>query len=431
MMKIVLLNTSEKIGGAAIACNRLMQTLNKNGVEAKMLVRDKITDDTNIVSVNNSYLVCQLNYVRFVWERFCIFIKNSFSKANIFQVSIANTGINICKHPLVKEADIIHIHWINQGFLSLKNIEQLIKLGKPIIWTMHDMWALTGICHHARECSNYQKQCGNCFFINDGKKAKDISYRIFRKKIKLLADKDIKFVCCSYWLNKLVSNSAILKSKSVKTIHNSINIERFCQKDKIVSRQLLGINSKLSDKLIFFASLNVRDTRKGIDYLIDACKIIAANNPDLTNDIKVVVMGQNADILNDLIPFDVISLGYIGSEDDLCAAYNAVDLFVTPSLEENLPNTIMEALSCATPCVGFNIGGIPEMIEHQKNGYIAEYKNSEDLAKGINWVLNEANYNELCINARQKVLDSYSEEIIAKQYIDLYKQCLKDNIAKN
>ena len=164
-MKVVILNTSERTGGAAVAAGRLGKALRKAGIQVDKLVRE----DT------------WLNRFRFYWERLIIFLFNHLSRKNLFTVSIANTGVDVSNHPLVKEADIIHLHWVNQGFLSLKDIKALTKLGKPIVWTMHDMWPCTGICHHARDCEKFQTRCEACFFLNS--KGKDLSTFVFDKKL--------------------------------------------------------------------------------------------------------------------------------------------------------------------------------------------------------------------------------------------------------
>ena len=163
-MKVLILNTSERTGGAAVAANRLMHALCKQGVEAKMLVRDKLSDDERVISVNQSWFQRRLNFLRFVWERLVIFLCNKLNRKDLFRVSIANTGVNVAAHPLVKEADVIHLHWINQGFLSLKGLRQLIATGKPIVWTMHDLWPATAICHSPGDCASYQTASAHCAF---------------------------------------------------------------------------------------------------------------------------------------------------------------------------------------------------------------------------------------------------------------------------
>ena len=183
-MKVLLVNTSENRGGAAVACKRLMISLKKQGISVKMLVRDKQTTSPDVISIGESECQERMNRLRFVHERLVIWLNNFFSRKNLFSVSIANTGMDITRLKEVKEADIIHLHWINQGMLSLKDIHKLIVLGKPMVWTMHDMWPCTGICHHARECSHYTRDCGNCFFLKlSGNK--DLSYRVFQKKLRV------------------------------------------------------------------------------------------------------------------------------------------------------------------------------------------------------------------------------------------------------
>ena len=179
-MKVLIVNTSEKTGGAAIAANRLLKALNRNGVDATMLVRDKQSSDEEVIALGTT-LRTKWN---FIWERFVIWIYNRLDRKKLFHTSIANSGTDITKLKEFNEADIIHLHWINQGMLSLNDIDRIAKSGKPIIWTMHDMWACTGICHHARECNNYHKECNHCHYLYNNGTSNDLSTRIFKKKYK-------------------------------------------------------------------------------------------------------------------------------------------------------------------------------------------------------------------------------------------------------
>ncbi|MDR1879149.1 MAG: glycosyltransferase family 4 protein [Bacteroidales bacterium] len=424
-MKILIVNTSERTGGAAVAANRLMKALNKAGHEAKMLVCDKQTNDPNVVSINTNCWKEKINFIRFVWERWVIFVHNRFNYKTLFKVSIANTGTDISKHPLVKEADIIHLHWINQGFLSLKNIRQLILSGKPMIWTMHDMWACTGICHHSRECISYQSKCGNCFHLNSSRK-KDLSFRIFSKKKKIWVNRHISFVGCSKWLEKKAIQSPLMQGNKVYAIPNPIDITTFKPMEKEQARKQLKL--PLNKQLLLFGAVNITDKQKGFDYLQEGLVYIKRQFPDIYKNIELVIFGQlKSDILSRINVF-VHSMNYLKDETTIALLYNAVDLFVTPSLEENLPNTIMEAMSCGTPCVGFNTGGIPEMIDHKVLGYVAEYKSAKDLAAGINWCLK--NNNKLMPEARKKTKVCYTENVVAKQYIDLYTKMIKTPMTK-
>jgi glycosyltransferase involved in cell wall biosynthesis len=414
-MKILLLNTSERIGGAAVAANRLLYALNKAGCATKMLVRDRQTDDENVVSVNTTWWKKQFNFLRFAYERWVIFVHNRFSKKNLFAVSIANTGTNISKHPLVKEADIIHLHWINQGFLSLKNIRQLIALGKPVVWTMHDMWASTGICHHARACSNYEEQCGECFFLR-GSAKKDLSMTIFHQKQALLKNKQVTFVACSRWLTDSTKKSNLFTTAKTITIPNPLDIDKFKPQSKQECRKKLNLPEH--KQLILFTAVNVTNPQKGFGYLAKSLSLLATAN----HDIAIVIVGKAKQPLPAL-PFKTHVIPFVKHENEMAEIYNATDIYVTPSLEENLPNTIMEAMACGVPCVGFNVGGIPEMIDHKINGYIAQYKSPEDLANGILWCLHNAD--KLSLEARKKVTANYAKDIIATQYMELYRSLLK------
>lgn len=420
-MRVLLINTSERTGGAAIAAGRLREALKKNGIKAKLLVRDKKTDEITVVRVDPSWL----NIGKFLWERFVIWVNNRFHRENLFAVDIANTGIDITSLPEFQQADVIHLHWINQGFFSIKDIERILQSGKPVVWTMHDMWAFTGICHYAGECTNYRQECHSCPYLYGGGSRKDLSYKVFHKKEKLYTEAPVTFVACSRWLEGVAEESALLKNQIVTNIPNPINTNLFRPTNK---KEVRSKCSLPQDKfLILFGSVKIKEKRKGAKYLAEACKILVDKHPELKDKIGVVVFGQQSEYLTKLIPFEVFALDYISKDADIVNIYNAVDMFVIPSLEDNLPNTVMEAMACGVPCVGFNTGGIPEMIDHLHNGYVAEYKSSEDFANGMFWILSNPEYSLLSQEAVRKVLTNYSERVIAKKYIDIYNKVTHTN----
>ena len=418
-MKVLLVNTSEHTGGAAVACHRLMNALNKQGIEAQMLVRDKQSDHPNVIGLN---LGKWTQLWKFVWERIVIWRANHFKKNNLFSVDIANTGTDITKFPAFQEADIIHLHWINQGMLSLKNLERIFNSGKPVVWTMHDVWPATSICHHPRECTNYHTHCHNCPLILYGGSKHDLSYRTFEKKLKLIQRKQINFVTCSQWLKGMAAQSALLQGQHITCIPNPIDTTVFKPKDRQGARTRLSLPA--DKKLLLFGAVKATDKRKGIDYLIKACKLLIKQQPELKEQIGIVTFGLLSEGLRRVLPFEVYPQGYVSDEETLTDIYSAVNAYITPSLEENLPNTIMEALACGTPCIGFNVGGIPEMIDHQQNGYVADYKSADDLAKGILWVLNHKNIPELHKKALEKVSQNYEGSIVVQQFIHLYQSLL-------
>lgn len=387
-MNVLFVNTSEKTGGAAIAAGRIAAALRKQRVNVSHCFRR--------------------GKAGFYIERAAIWATNGFSRENLFAVDIANYGEDITELPEFKEADIIHLHWINQGFLSISGLKKIFDSGKPVVWTMHDMWPCTGICHHSRDCDNYFNGCHNCQYLRFPG-SRDLSSRVYQKKTNIYSESNITFIACSNWLRERASHSRLLKGHPLINIPNPIDTDFF----KPEHKENVGQTYR-----ILFGSAKVSDKRKGIDYFIKACNILKEKHPELS--IKVVCYGQNSEVLSSLVPYPVESKGYVSGDAAIRDLYNSVDLFVTPSLEDNLPNTIMEAMACGVPCVGFDVGGIPEMIEHKETGYVAEYKSAEDFADGIVWTLDKTRYEQLSKASRQKVIANYSEDKVAEQYIRLY-----------
>ena len=417
-MRVLIVNTSERTGGAALAANRLMDALNNNGVKAKMLVRDKLTEDITVVPLSHTLR----NHLRFLWERWCIFWHLHFKRKHLFEIDIANTGADITRLSEFKEADIIHLSWINQGMLSLKGIRKILNSGKPVVWTMHDIWPATGICHITLNCQRFQSSCGNCRLLPNGGSLRDLSYKVFKRKKAMLEGHDISFVTCSKWLEKEVRKSALLTNQQIQTIPNPIDTRIFRPHDKKQAR--LRINLPLDMKVILFVAQRIANENKGIFYLIDACHKMAAEHPEMVHNTFVAVLGGGRGNIGDVFDFCTGKLGYVNDTQQIVDIYNAADVFVLPSLSENLPNTIMEAMACGVPCVGFDVGGIPEEIDHLKNGYVAEYRDVSDLAKGLYWVLNEADSEALSREAVRKVTASYSQHAVAMKYIEVYNRAL-------
>ena len=413
-MRVLIVNTSEKTGGAAVAANRLMEALINNGVKAKMLVRDKQTDCLTVVSAGDGWR----QRWHFLWERWRIFMAMHFSKTHLFEADIANVGTDITTLPEFKEADIIHLHWINQGFLSLNGIQKILSSGKPVVWTMHDIWPATAICHYARGCCRYQNKCESCPLL-PRRSVSDLSAVVWRRKNEILRKYHISFVACSRWLEGEAKKSALLKGQRVTNIPNPINSHVFCPSDKQQAREALGL--PLDKQVILFVSQRVTDKRKGLDYLVEAVNRMAVQDASLKDNTAIAVLGGHSEEVADLLPLPVFPLGYVSDESKIVKVYNAADVFVLPSLEDNLPNTIMEAMACGVPCVGFNIGGIPEMIGHLKSGYVAKAADADDLARGIKWVL-DFKGEELSKEARRTVLNSYSQQSVAIKYIELYQE---------
>ena len=418
-MKVLIVNTSECTGGAAVAANRLMHALNNHGVKAKMLVRDKQTDNISVVQLNTWPL---LSRWRFLWERLIVFVHLKFKREHLFEIDIANTGADITCLPEFREADVVHLHWVNQGMLSVNDIRRILRTGKPVVWTMHDIWPATGICHLTLGCCNYKSGCSQCKYLPDGGSSSDLSAKVWRRKKQLMSEGSITFVTCSKWLEAEAKSSSLLAGQTVVSIPNPIDTRMFSPGDRQKSRDEEGLPA--DKQLILFVCQRVTNPNKGMQYLIEACNMLAERNPEMRETAGVVIIGGHADEVASQLPFEAFPLGYVSDPQRMVRIYRACDVFVLPSLSENLPNTIMEAMACGLPCVGFRVGGIPEEIDHMKNGYVAAYRSAGDLSVGIEWVLTKADSSQLSAEAVKKVHHNYSDQQVAIKYTEVYQQAI-------
>ena len=421
-MRVLIVNTSERTGGAAVAASRLMMALNNNGVKAKMLVRDKESGSLTVVGLPKSPMLRW----NFLWERLVVFLRCRFSRKHLFEIDLANAGSDITGLREFKEADIIHLHWINQGMLSLKSISRILKSGKPVVWTMHDIWPATAICHLTLGCRSFTTHCRNCRLLPGGGSSGDLSSSVWKKKKRMFDGKSVFFVACSHWLETEAKASALLKGQKIVSIPNPIDTHFYHRGDKKAARKSLGLPE--DKRLILFVSQRVTNRNKGMDYFIEACHklkdIINNQVSGSNNSCELLILGGHAEEVMDQLPMKVYALGYVNDEHRIVEIYQAADVFVLPSLSENLPNTIMEAMACGVPCVGFRVGGIPEEIDHKRNGYVADYRSSDDLARGIHWILYETDYEQLSHEAVSKVAHSYSQQSVAMNYLDIYHQAM-------
>ncbi len=417
-MRVLIVNTSEKTGGAAVAAGRLMEALNNNGVKAKMLVGDKQTDNIMVAGLPRPWR----QRWNFLWERFCIFAHLHFSREHLFEIDMANAGTDITSLPEFSEADVVHLSWINQGMLSLGSIRKILRSGKPVVWTMHDLWPASAICHYARGCAAFKTGCHHCRLLPGGGSVNDLSARVYARKQKIYRNSNIHFVTCSKWLADQARQSRLLAGLYVEPIPNPIDTRVYAPRDRRECRSRLQL--PVDKRVILFVSQRATMERKGMTYLVEAVRQLAESRPDMAADTVVAILGGHSEDVVAQLALPAFPLGYVSDERKIVDVYNAADVFVLPSLEDNLPNTIMEAMACGVPCVGFKVGGIPEMIDHRRNGYVAAFRDAADLAAGIRWVLGEADYAELRRQALSKVAASYSQRSVAMRYIEVYNQAM-------
>ena len=404
---------SDSNGGAAIVSRRLTEALRQNGVDATLLVADKTSDED--FAVKASYPLRKP--LAFLMERMEIFTHNGFSRKNLFKTDTASFGLPLWNHPIVKGADAVILNWVNQGMLSLKGVRRICAMGKRVVWTMHDMWNLTGICHHAMDCRNFEKKCGNCFYLGKKSSPEDLSYRIHHRKEALYDDCDIKFVAVSRWLAKEAAKSSLLKDRKIEPIHNPF---------ETIEDSILTTEDRNGFRVMFSAA-SIDNWIKGLSTLRKAAGIIASTEPELAGSIELVFMGglRNTEVLSDF-PLQYTYLGKLSGEKEIADAFHNSDVTVNCSHFENLPTTLIEGQAYGSIPVAFDRGGQADIIDHLSTGFLASWDDDEEkraanLAQGIIWALRQTarGCDDIKARMRENVERKFSYSSVAKRYIEL------------
>ncbi len=310
-----------------------------------------------------------------------------------------------------KEADIIHLHWVNGGMISMREIK---KIKKPVVWTIRDMWAFTGGCHYAMDCERYTQKCGRCPALNSNRKC-DITRRLLRKKKKKFAG-DITLVGISNWVVESLNKSAVFKNHKKHVIHNCIDLDEFKPIDKRNAREILGLPS---DKKLILCGAQYNSPWKGFDKFIQSLEYISLK------DHVVLFFGKFDEKLISGKQFEYVNLGYIHDNTTLRLVYSAADVFVASSVQEAFGKTLIESMACGTPVVCFDATGPKDIVTHKYDGYKAKPFDTKDMASGIEWLLQNNQYNVPAEKAKWTVRQKFSKETTAKKYRDLYKRILK------
>ncbi len=407
-MKILHVVAGKLNGGAARGAYWLHEGLVNQGINSKILTQSP-SNIENTVAISPPSILKRIKLkIKHRIENY--YLTKYPNKQNIiFSTGLIGNDITILTE--YKEADIIHLHWINNDMLS---IEDIGKIKKPIVWTIRDMWPMTGGCHYAMECENYKTGCGNCAQLNSTNDT-DLSSTILDKKKKFFP-KNMKLVGISKWISTIAHESDLFKDFDIRTINNNINSNDFIPIDKDIAKNVLGLDTK--KKIILVGSTNIKDFYKGFGKFIEALNITD------TGKYYLCFFGTFDQELGKLLKFEYRSFGYLNDIISLRLLYSAADVFVAPSIMEAFGKTITESMSCGTPVVCFDATGPKDIVDHKSTGYLATPFDSADLAQGIEWVIDSENYGELCENARQKVLDTFDSKVVAKQYIELYEEIL-------
>jgi glycosyltransferase involved in cell wall biosynthesis len=412
---LLILNAFDIQGGAAIATYRLHRGLRSIGVNSHLLVQGKKTDDSSVIGPATKWqkvLAILRPYLDGVAAYF-------YSKRQKVLFSSAWLPDKLESKVVKLKPDIIHLFWVNGGFLR---IETLKKFKQPIVWTLHDMWPFTGGCHYDDECGKFQQSCGNCPVLHS-EYERDLSRRIWERKQKSWEGLPIVVVATSHWLADMARSSSLFKDQRVEVIPNGIDTERYKPGNKEAARAVYNLPQ---DKyLILFSAFSATsDKRKGNQFLVQA--LAQMSLAGWGSKAELVIIGASRPENPPDMGMTVHYMGHMHDEISQVLLYSAADVVVAPSMQENLSNTVMESLACGTPVVAFDIGGMPDMIDHQTNGYLATPFESNDLAAGMMWVLeNEGRREMLSQRARQTVEERYTLKTVANRYLVLYQSILK------
>jgi glycosyltransferase involved in cell wall biosynthesis len=410
-MKILHVNAFDMNNGAARAAYRLHENLLDQGIDSKILVQIKESDDPNILS-DNSFITKIVNSIR--W-RISAIPKLLYPKRT--QLPFSTSWLppsGLVKKINRLKPNIVHLHWVAGGMMQIQELADIIP---PIVWTLHDNGPFTGGCHIMWDCKKYMTRCGECPVLSSGKR-NDLSARIFDDKLKTYNKiSNLTIVGVSEWISKAASLSTLLKNRKIVTIPNLIDTTVYKPIDKLTARE--QFNLPIDKKLILFGALSaIRDINKGYQYLVKALQKIERN------DIELVVFGNSNTDTTIEVDFKINYLGYLDNDQSLNLAYSAADVMIVPSVQESFGQTAMESMSCGTPVVSFNTTGLVDIIDHLENGYRAECFNEQDLAEGINWVLDHNNPPELKSRAREKVVKKFDGKVVGQQFAELYESIL-------
>ena len=402
MIKVVQLQYSTESGG--FSAIRLQQAFLKAGIDSTII---SLRQDRFIIEKINYLGIKPKLIAKADYKLQAYLTLKKLKDFGLFSYPVL--GTNVAKMDAVKNADYIYIHWALSGFLNLNSIEQLAKLNKPVIIVMHDMWPVTGGCHYSFECEKYKVGCDNCPMFVQAKK-NDFSKKGFERKIKFYSKYDnLFFVSPSMWLYNCAKEGLLTKDKPVFYIPNILDNKIFKPAEKTTAKHILNID--ITETVIAFGAVSIDSSRKGWVYLQKALQILQQKNE--FKKVTVLIFGSSSNKkIVDTIPFKTKFMGYLKDEYSKVLAYSAADVFVVPSVADNQPTTVQESLSCGTPVVGFKVGGIPDMIKHKENGYLAEYKDAEDIAEGINFCLQA--------NLKGYILPGFQPEIIIQKHLKLF-----------
>lgn len=401
-MKIIHLNQSDKEGGASIASYRLHKSLLKHAVKSEFWVDKKISNDATVK--------IKLNFFERYARRMSNWCSKQIVKAiGIKQKSYFNLGIfgSSWIHYLNNsDADIVHLHWLGNEILSLRQIH---KINKPCLVTLHDEWIL-GYGFHIYSHQAYFKK-------------ETLIYKLITNYLRKIRekyhDKNLYLIAPSKFMSNLIKNNHLYKKNKYKTIGHSISQDNWIPVSREIAKREIGVPIK-NYSILFSSFGGEKDLNKGFKDFSYAVKEFQNINPNI--DISLIFVGDFNDSSIKDIGIPSISMGILKNKHDLINTYCASDVVLVPSKYESFGLVAQEACILGIPVVAYENSGIADFIFHKENGYLAKNFDHGDLANGLNfWYKNNS---KKLIDQNRNILMKYSEERIVQEYINVYKELL-------
>lgn len=413
-MKVLHLVMSEG-SGAGRAALRLHDGLLQNYVDSSVLTLSRGSDKANIFNpskMTSLYKLAQAKLSEAILQK-CV--EGTFS--------INATPSLILKYVKECSPNIVNLHWVGWDFIR---IEDLRALKIPIVWTLQDMWPMTGGCHYSARCDRYTQSCGACPQIR-GDRNRDLSQWVWKRKANAWQDIDLTIVAPGTWIANCAKASSLFQHRRVEVVPFCLDTERYKPAEVAIARDLLNLPQ--DKQLILFGAFSATsDERKGFQLLVPALQRLSREG--LTDQVELAVFGSSRPKEPPDFGFKVHYLGRLYDDVSLALLYSAADVMVVPSLQESFGQTASEALACGTPVVAFNATGLKDIVDHQQNGYLAKPYDFKDLAQGIAWVLTDRDrHQNLRNSARQKAEQAFPLELQARRYSSLYQELLKSSIS--
>lgn len=413
-MRVLHFSTFDSDGGAARGSLWLHQALRAEGVDSLMMVGRKTGHDTSILPLPHlsDRIAAKLR------GRIDTLPLLPYGKTDDSFWSLGWAPARF-RHIINQiDPDVVHLHWTGAGFLPL---DALRHIRRPLVWTLRDMWPLTGGCHYTAGCERYQTGCGACPQLRSTHD-NDISHRTWQRKSESWVDLDLHLAPISGWLDDCLRASPLLRNYPSEIIPNGLDARRFRPADKRLARRAWDLPE---DKhILLYGAINAtQDRRKGFTELL-----AALNQFSRTSDVEDTLLVVFGDLRPDDMPdlgVETRYVGYIGDDEKLALLYSCADVAVMPSLQEAFGKTLIEAMACGTPIVAFGSGGPLDIVDHCFNGYLAKPFCPDDLAAGISWCLKQwSRGNDLGARARAKVESDFDIEVVARRYATLYARCI-------